>query len=430
MVPLSDGPSTNLVIMQLIAFVSLFPFSILFSSAETAFVSLTENELKDLNFSNDKKDQKLFKLISEYSDKLLITLLLGNTLVNVTISTLAALITHESLKGTALESWGMPIEVLAVGTMILLIGEIIPKTLAIKNRLNYSKRVVDPIYFFYGLFYPVTTVIEVIVKMFTSKIKDYEGLSELSRHDIKNLMEVGGEEGVLEEDEKNMITSIVEFGERDAKEIMVPRVDMKTIGDDIELDDLMAFIRETGFSRIPVYQENIDNIIGILYIKDLLNFIHKKDKEINIRKMVRDVSFIPETKSIDDLLKMFQREKIHIAIVVDEYGGTAGMITLEDIIEEIVGEIQDEFDVEEKLYRKIDNNSYEFDAKIPIDDIGDIIDLEIPDDEDYESLGGFLYFIFEEVPEIGDSRIYERYKFTILSTDKRRIGWVKVEREK
>jgi len=232
----------------------------------------------------------------------------------------------------------------------------------------------------------------------------------------------------LEEDEKNMINSIFEFGETTVKEIMVPRVDMKSIEDEIDLPELLEFINENNFSRIPVYNENIDNIIGILYIKDLLHFINKKDEKFIINNIVRDVTFIPESKDIGDLLKMFQKDKIHIAIVVDEYGGTAGMITLEDIIEEIVGEIQDEFDTEDQLYKKLSETVYEFDAKIPVDDINDILGINLPEDEDYESLGGYLYDIFGEVPEVGDKKEAIGLSFTILSVTKQRIGWVKVEK--
>ncbi|MBU4485879.1 MAG: hemolysin family protein, partial [Candidatus Delongbacteria bacterium] len=189
-----------------------------------------------------------------------------------------------------------------------------------------------------------------------------------------------------------------------------------------------AFINENNFSRIPVYKNNIDNIIGILYIKDLLHHIKSLEDNLNISKIAREVTFIPESKDIANLLKMFQREKTHIAIVVDEYGGTSGMITLEDIIEEIVGEIQDEFDEDERLYKRINDNSYEFDAKIPIDDLNEILGINLPENEDYESLGGYLYDLFGEVPETGDKKIYNEYTFTILSVHKQRIGWVRIEK--
>ena len=282
--------------------------------------------------------------------------------------------------------------------------------------------------FFYAAFYLITYFVSKIVNLFIGKFKGVESITAYTRKDIENLMEVGEEEGALEEDEKNMINSIFEFSETTAKEIMVPRVDMKSLEDETSLEELLGFIKENNFSRIPVYSESIDNIIGILYIKDLLHHINSKTDSIEIKKIVRDVTFIPESKDIGDLLKMFQKEKTHIAIVVDEYGGTAGMITLEDIIEEIVGEIQDEFDAEDQLFKKISDTIYEFDAKIPVDDVNDIMGIHLPEDEDYESLGGYLYDIFGEVPEIGDKKEAIGLNFTILSVLKQRIGWVKIEK--
>ncbi|MDA3838795.1 MAG: hemolysin family protein [Candidatus Delongbacteria bacterium] len=414
-------------LLQIIAFFALLPLSMLFSASETALISLTESELNELRNSKNKKDQKIYKSLTENSEFLLISLLLGNTIVNISIATIAALFTHTLLSGTPLEGWGMLIEVFVVGIIILLFGEIIPKSYAIRNRISFSRKMFPLVMFFYSVFYILTYIISKIVNLFIGRFKGVEGITAFTRKDIENLMEVGEEEGALEEDEKNMINSIFEFGETTVKEIMVPRVDMKSIEDEIDLPELLEFINENNFSRIPVYNENIDNIIGILYIKDLLHFINKKDEKFIINSIVRDVTFIPESKDIGDLLKMFQKDKIHIAIVVDEYGGTAGMITLEDIIEEIVGEIQDEFDTEDQLYKKLSETVYEFDAKIPVDDINDILGINLPEDEDYESLGGYLYDIFGEVPEVGDKKEAIGLSFKILSVTKQRIGLVKVE---
>ncbi|NOR44609.1 MAG: DUF21 domain-containing protein [Candidatus Delongbacteria bacterium] len=414
--------------LQIIGFFALLPLSMLFSASETALISLTESELNELRNSKNKKDQKIHKSLTENSEFLLISLLLGNTIVNISIATIAALFTHTLLAGTPLEGWGMLIEVFVVGIIILLFGEIIPKSYAIRNRISFSRKMFPLVMFFYSVFYILTYIISKIVNVFIGRFKGVEGITAFTRKDIENLMEVGEEEGALEEDEKNMINSIFEFGETTVKEIMVPRVDMKSIEDEIALPELLEFINENGFSRIPVYNESIDNIIGILYIKDLLHYINKKDEKFSIKNIVRDVTFIPESKDIGDLLKMFQKDKIHIAVVVDEYGGTAGMITLEDIIEEIVGEIQDEFDTEDQLYKKLSEIVYEFDAKIPVDDINDILGINLPEDEDYESLGGYLYDIFGEVPEVDDKKDAIGLSFTILSISKQRIGWVKVEK--
>lgn len=415
-------------ILQIISFFALLPLSMLFSASETALISLTENELNELRNSKNKKDQKIYKSLTENSEFLLISLLLGNTIVNISIATIAALFTHTMLVGSVLAGWGMLIEVFVVGIIILLFGEIIPKSYAIRNRISFSRKIFPITMFFYSVLYILTYIISKIVNVFIGRFKGIDGITAYTRKDIENLMEVGEEEGALEEDEKNMINSIFEFGETTAKEIMVPRVDMKSIEDNLTLPELLNFINENNFSRIPVYNESIDNITGILYIKDLLHYTNNKHENVDIKNITRDVTFIPESKDIGDLLKMFQKEKIHIAIVVDEYGGTAGMITLEDIIEEIVGEIQDEFDVEDQLYKKVNDTVYEFDAKIPVDDVNDILCINLPEDEDYESLGGYLYDIFGEVPEIGDKKESIGLSFTILSVTKQRIGWVKIEK--
>ncbi len=425
--PLEVPPSSYLLIVQISGFLILLLTSMLFSAAETAFVSLTGNEISELKKS---KHAHIAGLISEKSEFMLISLLIGNNLANVSIATIAALFTKGLFEGSGLETLGIFINVIVIGVTILLTGEIIPKSFAIRNRTQFVTRFSGLILFFYYVLFPLSFAIEKIVWLFVGKLKHVDNISEYTRKDIENLMEVGGEDGVLEEDEKNMINSIFEFGEKTAKEIMVPRVDMMAIPEDITTQELFDFINENNFSRIPVYKDNIDNITGILYIKDLLHHIKSPGDSLNIGKIVRDVTFIPESKDISDLLKMFQREKTHIAVVVDEYGGTSGMITLEDIIEEIVGEIQDEFDEDERLYRKISDNSYEFDAKIPIDELNEIMDINLPEDEDYESLGGYLYDLFGEVPETGDRKTFGNYTFSILSVQKQRIGWVKIERNK
>ncbi|PID27134.1 MAG: hypothetical protein CR982_06695 [Candidatus Cloacimonadota bacterium] len=423
-----EPPSTGLIYYQIVAFVMLFPFSILFSGSESAFMSLTQKDIDRMAESESKIERKIANLLKSSSDQLLITFLLGNNLVNVTIAILAhSISSHFNQTLHIPETWVTVIDVLFVGTMILLIGEIIPKLFAISNNVRFCKFVYAPISLFMAIFYPITFVINKMVKLID--LKGGKGLSKGAAINLKAIgaiIETDGAEG-LEEDEQQMINQIMEFGDKNAKDIMVPRVDMKAVPEDITINELIAFFEEYGFSRIPVYNENIDNIIGILYIKDLLSYLDMRNEKIELKRVLREVTFIPESKDIGDLLRMFQKEKIHFAVVVDEYGGTSGMITLEDIIEEIVGEIQDEFDDDEKLYKEIEEGVYEFDAKIPIDDVNEILKIELPEDEDFESLGGFLYYIFGEVPDVGDKKYHDNLIFTILSLEKQRIGWVRVE---
>jgi putative hemolysin len=425
---LAEVPPSYGLILQIAGFGFLLLLSMLFSAAETALIGINSSELNELKDQKNKNLLKITEIVTLRSEFLLMTLLLANNLTNISIATIAAVMTMNVFAGSGLENYAMLFEVLVIGVVILLLGEIIPKSYSIRNKKAFIMRFYPPILLFYYLLYPLTFIISSVVSGFVGKFRHTEGSTEYTRKDIENLMEVGGEDGVLEEDEKNMINSIFEFGDKTAKEIMIPRVDMISIPEDISSNELFEFINKNNFSRIPVYKDNIDNITGILYIKDLLRQSKSSGEEFSIAKIVREVTFIPESKEISDLLKMFQREKTHIAIVVDEYGGTAGLITLEDIIEEIVGEIQDEFDDEERLFRKTGEHTYEFDAKIPLDDLREILDIDLPENEDYESLGGYLYDIFGEVPEKESRKTLDGYTFTILSVHKQRIGWVKIEK--
>lgn len=414
-------------LLELLLITVLLPFSMVFSLTESAFNQLSENDFLNLKENNTPGNDKLLLLLNKYSDQTFLTILLCNLLANISVVIIAYIMVRDLPLVPALQAWLLPLTVIFAATTLLLFGGILPKTLALKNPLLYARKLIYFNYIFFIIFFPVTYLLAAMIRLFTRKVSSFKNINELTQQNIIQMMEADSENVVLQEDEKNMITSIFEFGKTTAKEIMVPRVDMVVIDDEISLDDLLTVIKDDGFSRIPVYHDSIDNIIGVLYIKDLIPMLNQCDFEFQIASLVRSVSFIPESKEIGSLLKMFQKDKIHIAVVVDEYGGTSGMITMEDIIEEIVGEIQDEFDTEEKLHRKISDICYEFDAKISIDDVNEILSVNLPDEEDYESLGGFVYFVFGEVPEIGDNKQYENMDITILSIDKQRIGWVKIE---
>lgn len=414
-------------LLEFLFIILLLPFSMVFSLTETAFNQLSENDFLSLKENNTPADKKILLLLNNYADQTFLTVLLGNLLASISVVIIAFILVQDLPLVPALHAWLLPLTVISTTTALLLFGGILPKTLALRNPLFYARKLIYFNFVFFVIFYPVTYILAALIRLFSRNVSSFKNINELTQQNIIQMMEADSENVVLQEDEKNMITSIFEFGKTTAKEIMVPRVDMIVIDDEISIDDVLTVIKEDGFSRIPVYHDSIDNITGVLYIKDLIPLLNQPDFQFHIASLVRPVSFIPESKEIGSLLKMFQKDKIHIAIVVDEYGGTSGMITMEDIIEEIVGEIQDEFDTEEKLYRKINNTCYEFDAKISIDDVNEILSVSLPDEEDYESLGGFVYFVFGEVPEIGDNKQYENLSITILSIDKQRIGWVKIE---
>jgi CBS domain containing-hemolysin-like protein len=243
------------------------------------------------------------------------------------------------------------------------------------------------------------------------------------------LVNYGEEEGVLEQEETEMINSIFEFADTTVREVMVPRIDMVTLANDATVNQAVDVALEGGFSRIPVYEESegVDEIIGILYTKDLLRQLREGHQAIPVRDLVRPAYFVPETKKLDELLREIRQNRIHMVVVVDEYGSVAGLVTIEDLVEEIVGDIQDEYDHEEKLYEQINENEYVFDAKISIYDFNELMDMHL-DDSDYETLGGFVYAQLGKIPNAGDTIEFEKLKITVLATRGRRITKIRVER--
>jgi len=261
----------------------------------------------------------------------------------------------------------------------------------------------------------------------THTLKLAKNKSLLSEEELKTLVDFGEEKGTLEEEEKEMIHSIFEFGETSVKEIMIPRIDMISISSTAEIDELLSLIKEHLHSRMPVYKETVDNIIGVVYAKDLLPFINTiKSQDTSIEKLTRPAYFVPEQKKIDELLREFQSEKIHIAIVVDEYGGTSGLVTLEDIIEEIVGEIQDEYDTDLPLHRRISENIFVVDGSMPLEEINAELNLDLPTEEGVETIGGFLFGLFGSVPKEKEIAKYNGYEFIIEKIVERRIKQVRI----
>lgn len=253
----------------------------------------------------------------------------------------------------------------------------------------------------------------------------------ITEEDIISFVNVGQEEGIIEEDEKEMIHSIVGFGETTAKEVMTPRTSMTAFEGSKTIDDIWDTLMEDGFSRIPVYEETIDNILGVLYIKDIMSQVKSGNTNQPIRELVRPAYFVPETKSIIEILKEFKIKKVHIAMVLDEYGGIGGLLTIEDLIEEIVGEIRDEFDEEEEEFvRKVGENFYEVDAMIDIETLDKELGIQLPISEDYESLGGLITTELGRVAEKGDELELENVKLQVLEMDKMRISKVLITCEK
>lgn len=309
----------------------------------------------------------------------------------------------------------------------LLFGELIPKEIA----RSYAEPIaLWSVYPFNAVSYlatPIAHLVTLIGRMVTGQWNGEEAsFSSITEEDLRTYVDAGEEEGVLKEAEKEMIYSIFDLDDTVAREVMVPRIDVVAVEGQTPVMEALDVILAAGHSRVPVFDDNIDNVVGILYAKDLLTHWRNGGTTRSVGELARDVYFVPETKPVSDLLRELQSRKVHIAIVVDEYGGTAGLVTIEDVLEEIVGEIQDEYDPEEFFMQQISENEYIFSARMDLDDINDIMSVELPTDE-ADTLGGLVYNLLGRVPEVGDSVGVADLYLTVLDVEGRRIGRVKVQ---
>jgi len=399
-------------------------FSGFFSSSETALTSLSELKVKHLLQEKGEKAKDL-ELWLMHPNKVLNTILIGNNIVNILGSVVAAEVSNKIFGSSAIA--------IATGIMtflVLIFGEIAPKTFAKHNAESLALFIIKILKIFYFLFYPISFVLNKLVKMI---IKLSGGSVEnsgpkITEDEIEFLISVGEKEGILENQKREMLHNIFEISDTLAKEVMVPRTDLVAIKYGTDINEILNILAKTEYSRIPVYEGKMDNILGILYVKDLLKYVSKDIQQLDIKTILRKPYFVPSTKRIDDLLREFQLHRIHFAIVVDEYGGVDGIVTLEDILEEIVGEIRDEYDKDEKdEIIQVDDNTYEIDPKIDIDDFSKFFGLEIQDDLDYETLGGLIFDLSGRIPEIGDVFTIGNLEILIKEKDGRRIKKVIVK---
>ena len=404
--------------------------SAFFSSSETAFFSHSRTDIERIKKKAEPTAKQVVKLLST-PQRLLISIVVGNTIVNIAAASLAALLTLQLSEFYNIDKRiAILVNVVVITLIILIFAEIVPKVAAVKNPYKLAQKFAYPLSFFYYIFSPVTTLLNTLTHWLTHILKLAKNKSLLSEEELKTLVDYGEEKGTLEEEEKEMIHSIFEFGETSVKEIMIPRIDMISISSTALIEELLSLIKEHLHSRMPVYKDTVDNIIGVIYAKDLLPFMNtKKTREISIEKLTRPAYFVPEQKKIDELLREFQSEKIHMAIVVDEYGGTSGLVTLEDIIEEIVGEIQDEYDTEIPLHQKISDNIFIVDGSMSLEEINDELHLNLPTEEGVETIGGFLFGLFGSVPKEKEIAKYNGFEFIIEKIVERRIKQVRIIRK-
>lgn len=407
------------ILLNIIWIIILLIFSFIFSAAETSFTSSSEIKLKNISNDKEKKAEKLLK-IKEKPESFISTIIIANNFVNILAASIATIISLQIFKK------GAYIYSSLIMTLIIVIfAELLPKTLSSYDPEKYSLKLF-PIYnFFSKILKPISDfsnyLILGIIRLFGKSLKKDTKIEE---EEFKTFLSMSSESGTIEEEEKELIESIIEFQDKQVYEVMIPRVDVVLLSTETPLEKIIETIVSTGHSRIPIYEENIDNIIGILHVKDLVKLTCLKDFEI--KEYLHEPLFIPDTKRIGELFKEMRKKKTHMAIVLDEFGGFEGIVTMEDLLEEIVGEIQDEYDLEEIPYRKINENEYLIDAKVTIDDVMKILNLELPND-DYDTFGGFFLDLLGHIPYKGEKVSYNNITLTAVEVKGNRIIKIKVE---
>ena len=402
--------------MQFLVLVVLILLNAFFAASEIAFISLNDNKIEMMAKEGNKKAKKIEKMLKEPS-RFLATIQIGITLAGFLSSAFAsdtfakklAPILHDLVPNITVETWGgisIVLITIILSYFTLIFGELVPKRIAMKKSEMIAFASIGVIQFISMVTSPFVKFLEFSTNL-VSKLFGVTGDEEevVTEEEIRMMVDVGQEKGTIEQNEKEMINNIFEFNDRTVSEIMTPRNEIFALDSNLAMSDAISEIAEDyKYSRIPVYKDTIDQIIGIMYIKDML--LEQKNKNTKVKNLVKDAYFVPETKNIDELFSEMRKNKKQIAIVIDEYGGTAGLVTMEDILEEIVGDIFDEFDEFENEYEKIDENTYILDGGIPIYECNKILDINIPEG-DYETLSGYLTDCLGRIPSEKEKPVLE-----------------------
>jgi len=414
-------------VITLVILILMLIASGLISGSETAFFSFQPADLDKLKKQYGKRGQKVIALRNKPKE-LLATILISNNFINVGIVVISTYLTTLMFNLNSHPALTFLVQIVIVTSFLLIFGEILPKIYANKKPVVFSLLMADTITVLMWFFKPLSLILVKSTAIIDKKLMAKK--VSVSMSELSDAIDMTVDESTPEE-EKKILKGIATFGEKEASEVMRSRVDVTAIDREASFAEVIQVVTESGYSRIPVYSENLDRVEGLLYIKDLLPFIEEQE-DTDWTKLIRPAFFVPENKKINDLLQEFREKKIHMAIVVDEYGGTSGIITLEDILEEIVGEISDEFDVEEEAfhYKKLNASTYLFDAKTLLNDLCKI--LEIDDDTfdkdrgESDSLGGLILELEGKIPQKGEKINYGRFTFEIVDADKRKINKVKI----
>lgn len=416
---------TLAALSAIIGIVVLLLLTATVSAAEGAFFALSPADIESLTSSNEKKDTRIVELISK-PRYLLATLLISINFTNIAIVILSTYLTENIFPKFQNPILEFIVEIAAITLLILLVGEMIPKIYATQNALKTSRRLIYPIVFLRKTTQPLASFLIASTSLIDKKIKRKS--RNISMDELSHALELTSEKSMPAEDHK-ILKGIVRFGNTDVKQIMKPRMDVIAFEQKMAYAELLEKITNAGFSRVPVYKENLDTISGILHIKDLLPFLNEKNN-FNWQQLIRPAFFVPENKKIDDLLREFQYKKTHLAVVVDEYGGVSGIVTLEDVIEEIVGEINDEFDDDDTVYSKLDAKNFVFEGKILLNDFCRITNLSTDIFQDNkgesETLAGFLIELEGRIPRKNEKIFFDNILFNIESSDNRKIKRVKI----
>jgi putative hemolysin len=394
------------------------------AAAETALTSVSRLRLRKQAEEGDARARRTLLLV-EHPQNVLSTILVVSNVSVIVASTVATI-----LAISIFVKFGEVISTILLSFIVLIFCEITPKTIAVQAPELWAKRLSGPVERVSFVLRPVisglTFITRGIVRLFGGGQVHHGPF--VTEEELRLLVEVGEEEGVLEEEEREMIHNVFELSDTVVREIMVPRIDMVTIAGTASVDEAMDLIVQGGQSRIPVYDGTIDNIIGVLYAKDLLRIMRMGQHPKEVSGLVRQAYFVPESKRLDDLLRELQQQHVHMAIVIDEYGSVAGLVTIEDLVEEIIGDIQDEYDREEQLLERISDDEYLVDAKISLDELNEELDTKLSS-EDYDTLGGFVYGHLDKIPTVGDSVQAGGFNMTVVSTKGLRVTKVRLVRE-
>ncbi len=408
--------NNNTMILVLIILVFL---SSLFSSIETAFSSANRIRLK--NLSEDNNDAKRALDILDDFDKFLSTILVGNNIVNIVATTIATVLFTRFFNDN-----GPTISTIVMTIVILVFGEVTPKSLAKKMPEVIAIKFSGFVKVLITLLTPFTFLFKLIKIVLDKFIKNDEDDSDIT-DELMTMVEEAENDGDLEAHESDLITAAIEFNDLDVRDILTPRVDLVAVGVDMDVDKIEETFRLNAFSRLPVYENSIDNIIGVIHEKDFYSLLYKNKEKINIKNIIKSTLYTSPHIKISTLLRQLQNSKLHLAVVLDEYGGTAGIITLEDILEELVGEIWDEHDTVKEFYTKISDTVYLVDGSVELSDVFERFDLDIDDNDfDYVTLSGWVRHQFEEPPKAGDKFQYENLDILVTKADERKVNEVKI----